>query len=32
MGRVIRRQYINVPNNYWECSHNVIYIIEENNA
>jgi len=32
MGRVARRKFISISSDYWECSHNVEYIIKETNA
>ncbi len=32
MGKTFRREYIEIPEDYWVCSENVDYIIKEDNA
>ena len=32
MGETIRREYIEIPEDYWTSSLNIEYIIEEENA
>ena len=32
MGTVIRREYIEIPKDYWISSHNISYITKEEDA